>query len=465
MFFIAFIVIFLLFNLRQDSLSVVAHRIKNLQADLLVEYYEQKGEMDMRIWKLGLLQRREEIRSEMKRGLKVRKGNKLDIALNAFIDKTYDDLLTVISADDYEAQNAAVAAPAAAEPVAAETRAYSVEEMNQSVKNKGARPLGAQPPESAPEDLEELEDMDELEELEEAEPLFTAGESAESLAELPENESGYAASTTSYRKSAIAPAAADSIYKSGPAAPAAADSFYKSGPAAPVLSLMREPPDTSAFEKATLEINTPRAKLYKGKPPPLAVPVLETEEERRLRESLAQVRNNPAEFDPFSSEFAEFGFKFGSGEFTHAGSSAKVDEVAEWDPLTGEGISFSDAAQAKIDDLSLDDGVLDNLSREEEDAFVTHGIRNARKNIEYVLNDSIAERTSLFAKKHFHGSEISEPAVLFAEIPSRSATAAAVIKEKNGVSYIDKDVTSQIDSRDVDIDRNLKKLVDSILHT
>jgi hypothetical protein len=89
-----YLFIFLLFNLRQDNMTVIQSRLKKLQVNLLEEYYEQKGDFDWSRWKKELEQRREDVRSELKRGLLTRTGDPVEI--DNFIDRSWDDLMAIM---------------------------------------------------------------------------------------------------------------------------------------------------------------------------------------------------------------------------------------------------------------------------------------------------------------------------------------------------------------------------------
>jgi hypothetical protein len=97
LFFISmFLVLFLLANARQDPMTIVQARLKSLQVGLIKEYYEQKSDIELARWGTDLMQRREEIRAELRHGLKTRLGKRLDGDINAYIDKSWNDLLAVI---------------------------------------------------------------------------------------------------------------------------------------------------------------------------------------------------------------------------------------------------------------------------------------------------------------------------------------------------------------------------------
>jgi hypothetical protein len=90
-FFTVYLIVFLFFNFRQDPVTVVENRLKRLRIALLEQYYDTPEETDREHWGQELERRREEIRLELKRGLKT-KGKDLD----ALIDGSWDDLLSII---------------------------------------------------------------------------------------------------------------------------------------------------------------------------------------------------------------------------------------------------------------------------------------------------------------------------------------------------------------------------------
>jgi hypothetical protein len=97
LFFISmFLVLFLLVNVRQDPMTIIQTRLKSLQIGLIKEYYEQKSDIELARWGMDLMQRREEIRAELRHGLKTRFGKKQNSDIDAYIDKSWNDLLAVV---------------------------------------------------------------------------------------------------------------------------------------------------------------------------------------------------------------------------------------------------------------------------------------------------------------------------------------------------------------------------------
>jgi hypothetical protein len=180
-----YLTVFLLFNLRQDSFTIVQNRLKQLQISLIEQYYDRKNEMDWGHWSRELEQRREEIRSELKRGIKAGAKKGPD-DIDVLIDKSWDELLAVIGGrkdkaastiDEEKLQvilnrilSAGVSIPAPAAAAGARTQA--------------AEPLAVAPAEPAEaEPVEELADAEPLEELRDAEPA-----EAEAVEELADAE-------------------------------------------------------------------------------------------------------------------------------------------------------------------------------------------------------------------------------------------------------------------------------------
>jgi hypothetical protein len=89
-----FLIIFLIFNIRQDDIAVIQSRLQKLQINLLEEYYEHKGDVDWNRLKKDLEQRRDDVHAELKRGLKPRTRDLVEI--DSFIDKSWDDLTAII---------------------------------------------------------------------------------------------------------------------------------------------------------------------------------------------------------------------------------------------------------------------------------------------------------------------------------------------------------------------------------
>jgi len=90
-----FLIIFLLFNFRQDPVAVVQNRIKHLQVSLVEQYYEIKGEADLSRWMRDMDLRRNEIITQLKRGVSFRGGDESD-NIDDLINESWDELLMIL---------------------------------------------------------------------------------------------------------------------------------------------------------------------------------------------------------------------------------------------------------------------------------------------------------------------------------------------------------------------------------
>ncbi|GHV48096.1 hypothetical protein AGMMS49546_38350 [Spirochaetia bacterium] len=187
-----YLIVFLFFNFRQDTTTVVQNRLKKLQISLIEQYYEHKADMDWNHWARELEQRREDIRAELKRGLRTRPE------IDTLIDKSWDELLAVIGGrqntgaviDEEKMQtilnrilqNVPEKALPAGAPVPARIPApagptpMGTPAAGTNTPGPASRPI---PEAEEAEEPEELQDIGEVGELEEAEVLEELDEEAE----------------------------------------------------------------------------------------------------------------------------------------------------------------------------------------------------------------------------------------------------------------------------------------------
>jgi hypothetical protein len=88
-----YLIIFLVFNAKQDTMTVVENRLKQLRLAFLEQYYDRKKDTDLDQWNRELEQRREEIRAEIKQGLGLHRAAGQEI--DALIDNFWDELLSL----------------------------------------------------------------------------------------------------------------------------------------------------------------------------------------------------------------------------------------------------------------------------------------------------------------------------------------------------------------------------------
>ncbi|TVR03925.1 MAG: hypothetical protein EA403_05865 [Spirochaetaceae bacterium] len=201
-----FLVAFLLLNLRQDATLVLSERVKRFQINFLREYMESKEELDWDRWSRELESRREDVRSELKRGvggLKKAKAQEVD----ELFDKSWDEILSLIGSrrqitrggegidlDRLESiiekmvsnlastPTSSVAVSSSA-PMRPESR--GTEQPDANVPERDAVPtrelIDVEDVEPGDEDLEDIEDLDEVEELGEADEAGEAEELGEAV--------------------------------------------------------------------------------------------------------------------------------------------------------------------------------------------------------------------------------------------------------------------------------------------
>jgi hypothetical protein len=189
-----FLVIFLLFNLRQDSMVVIRSRIKKFQVRLLEELLEKSDDAQWEEIGKNLTYRKHDISAEIKKGFGRRVTKKHGKEIDALLDKSWEEILAAIgrqekkrssiaNADDIRLmleqvlQNNAISLNLTGVPVAQGKPA--------AAGSAGVSPKAAKtaPAPSAHESAE-LEEVESLEEIPEAEPA----EAIEELDEIEEAE-------------------------------------------------------------------------------------------------------------------------------------------------------------------------------------------------------------------------------------------------------------------------------------
>jgi hypothetical protein len=91
-----FVVFFLMVNAKQDAVAVVQSRLKELQVSLMYEYYQLMGDMDWAVWRRELEQRRDDVKNELCRGIKIKKGGDIEGYINSFFNRSWDGLIAAI---------------------------------------------------------------------------------------------------------------------------------------------------------------------------------------------------------------------------------------------------------------------------------------------------------------------------------------------------------------------------------
>jgi hypothetical protein len=193
-----YLIIFLIFNLRQDTMTVIQNRLKSLQISLIEQYYDRKGDVDWNNWSRELEQRREDVRAEVKRGIRIARSNKRsEENIDTLINKSWDELISVIGGyrkepsvlDEEKLQNilnrvlqsvpATLPAPAVQAQAPVQAAEEEVEELGDAEELEDLEEVESAEEAEAVEEAEELEEAEALEELEDmAEAAEAAPESA-----------------------------------------------------------------------------------------------------------------------------------------------------------------------------------------------------------------------------------------------------------------------------------------------
>jgi hypothetical protein len=91
-----YLTIFLIFNFRQDTMTIIKSRIKSLQTALIEEYHNRTDLMDWGRWSRELERRREEVRRKIKRGIKGRRRKRFDAEIDICINTAWTELSAII---------------------------------------------------------------------------------------------------------------------------------------------------------------------------------------------------------------------------------------------------------------------------------------------------------------------------------------------------------------------------------
>jgi hypothetical protein len=174
-----YLILFLLLNIRQDTMTVIQNRIKELQINLIKEYYAAKGDLDWNHWRKELQQRKKELRAEIKRGLETKGKGKHrageDAEIDALMNKSWNELLSSIG-------GAEPRAGIDEEKLKALVEQYLLRAPGQTQPPK--EPMNESPEIPVPEDREKIDEPEELEELEELIEELDEPEELEELEEL-----------------------------------------------------------------------------------------------------------------------------------------------------------------------------------------------------------------------------------------------------------------------------------------
>ncbi|MCL1815330.1 MAG: hypothetical protein FWG27_05880 [Treponema sp.] len=436
-----FLSIFLAFNLQPDTMTIVQNRLKTLQLSLIREYYERKGEMDWDHWYRELEQRREDVRAELKRGVKETPALLEDI--DSLIDKSWDEILTAIGGkretrlaiDEDKLQNilnrmllaagtspvlpggapAVVNAaammplikPASGAPAAASSSATDEEGiLEELVDEEDEKQIG----DTEVEELTEVEEVtDDVEEPEEIEEL----DDAEELSETEETNErlGYA------------------------------------GDSAEIEEIDEKPGD---MEELAETEELPEAEEAAGA---VEIPIILGASENDLVDDAVQIEELE-ELDDGLEDLEELPEEPETKTPSAGVSQAEMLSKIEFDDT---GKPEEEAALDDDDDdfvvVSPFAGILSEF--DDQDSFYADDDDSKNIKTSGRLEELTAGYSMSVVYKPFQNEDRSEPQELQA--------VSGVIKQKNGVSYVDKKAKTPDSETAKSLDPGLKNLVDSVI--
>jgi hypothetical protein len=176
MFLTFYLTLFFLTNIKPNPVMLVRSRLKKLQANLFEQLYINKTSKDRTKWVLELEQRRDEIRAQLKH--KVRLSKKQEKNIDSMIDKSLDELLTVIKSGSgivittkpvMEKPDKLADEPEEAEAIDEIDEIEEAEEVEEVEEVEEADEI------EEIDDADEIEEVDEIEDAEEIEEVEAIG--------------------------------------------------------------------------------------------------------------------------------------------------------------------------------------------------------------------------------------------------------------------------------------------------
>ena len=186
-----FLIFFLLFNLKQDSMVVIKHKIKKFQLAFINQYLDKENVSNWGKLKSEIDKRRNDLSLEVKKSLGLR-GKRHSKEIDSFLSKSWEDILVVLSKNTPKNQVAPVTNVNMDEIKSMleqllSNGAIKVQTVHKEVQSKqNSQPIKVQELDEV-EEIAEIEELDEVEEVSEIEELDEVEEIAE-IEELDEVE-------------------------------------------------------------------------------------------------------------------------------------------------------------------------------------------------------------------------------------------------------------------------------------
>ncbi|MHA1668667.1 MAG: hypothetical protein ACTSUR_08420, partial [Candidatus Heimdallarchaeaceae archaeon] len=185
-----YLIVFLIFSLKQDKIVVINGRIRKLQSHFLKEYLENREDLDIDEWKRKLRFKGDSVKKDIKRGIgRIKKEKSVEV--DQLIDKSWNELLELID-NRIEQSNKGSLEISNLEDVLKRILETTPSIISANLNTNPQKTLKKLSGDQAPaleevEDLEALEEIEEVTELEEVEDL-EALEEIEEVTELGEVE-------------------------------------------------------------------------------------------------------------------------------------------------------------------------------------------------------------------------------------------------------------------------------------
>lgn len=185
-----FLVVYLLFSLTSDPVSVTKRKIRNLQLGIIQEYIAEKKEVDWNRIGEQIRFRKKDILDGLKKDL-IKKSGKNRDKVEALLENGWNDILKVF--DNQSQKPAAPVVQASSPDFSMEELRRMIEEVLKTVKIPVNVAVSKPAVQAEAAETEELEEIDEVSELDEVEPVEEVAEldevePVEEVAELDEVE-------------------------------------------------------------------------------------------------------------------------------------------------------------------------------------------------------------------------------------------------------------------------------------
>jgi len=197
-FFTIFLIVFFLFNLKQDEMTIIRNRVRRFQIHLLEELMETGDDQHWEEMRKNLVWRKNDINAELKKGFGRRINRKHGKEIDGLLDKSWEEILSALGRFESKSRINTDEIRLMLEQVL-QNNAISLNLSGvQTAAPKSPAPAAKSPVKSEPlptpaapatsaEDLEEIEELaEEPEELDEVEELAEEPEELDEVEELAE---------------------------------------------------------------------------------------------------------------------------------------------------------------------------------------------------------------------------------------------------------------------------------------